>query len=58
IIPVVPPLGFDGEGKTYRVNSDHMAVAVAEALKATKVIFIATYDGLVYRADHPADAGQ
>ncbi|WP_225154858.1 hypothetical protein [Bradyrhizobium sp. NBAIM08] len=54
----MPPLGFDGEGKTYRVNSDHMAVAVAEALKATKVIFIATYDGLVYRADHPADAGQ
>lgn len=49
IIPVVPPLGFDGEGKTYRVNSDHMAVAIAEALKATKVIFITTYDGLVYR---------
>jgi amino-acid N-acetyltransferase len=49
IIPVVPPLGFDGEGKTYRVNSDHMAVAVADALKATKVIFITTYDGLVYR---------
>ena len=49
IIPVVPPLGFDGEGKTYRVNSDHMAAAVAEALKATKVIFITTYDGLVYR---------
>ena len=49
IVPVVPPLGFDGEGKTYRVNSDHMAVAVAEALKATKVIFITTYDGLVNR---------
>ncbi len=47
IVPVVPPLGFDGEGKTYRVNSDHMAVAVAEALKATKVIFITTYDGLI-----------
>jgi amino-acid N-acetyltransferase len=45
----VPPLGFDGEGKTYRVNSDHMAVAVAAALKASKVIFITTYDGLVYR---------
>src|SRR6185503_15839857 len=23
IVPVVPPLGFDGDGKTYRVNSDH-----------------------------------
>ncbi len=49
IVPVVPPLGFDGEGKTYRVNSDHMAVSIAEALKATKVIFITTYDGLANR---------
>src|SRR6266498_1241630 len=46
ILPVVPPLGFDGDGKTYRVNSDHVAVAVADALKATKVIFITTSDGL------------
>jgi amino-acid N-acetyltransferase len=45
-IPVVPPLGFDGEGKTYRVNSDHMAAALAVALKAIKVIFITTADGL------------
>jgi amino-acid N-acetyltransferase len=46
IIPVIPPLGFDGEGKTYRVNSDRVALAVAEALKAIKVIFISTADGL------------
>jgi amino-acid N-acetyltransferase len=45
VIPVVPPLGFDGDGKTYRVNSDHVAVAVAEALKASKVIYITTTDG-------------
>ena len=49
IVPVVPPLGFDGEGRTYRVNSDHMAVAIADALKASKVIFITTYDGLADR---------
>ena len=48
IIPVVPPLGFDGDGKTYRVNSDGVAVAVAEALKATKLIFITPQDGLLY----------
>src|SRR5579863_7937683 len=47
IVPVIPPLGFDGDGKTYRVNSDSVAVAVAEALKATKLIFITTHDGLV-----------
>src|SRR6266487_2011296 len=47
VIPVVPPLGFDGDGKTYRVNSDGVAVAVEEALKATKLMFIATTDGLM-----------
>ncbi len=47
IIPVVPPLGFDGDGKTYRVNSDHVAVSIAEALKAAKLIFITTNDGLL-----------
>jgi len=46
VIPVIPPLGFDGEGHTYRVNSDAAAVAVADALKAVKVIFVTTYDGL------------
>src|SRR6185503_15662102 len=49
ILPVVPPLGFDGDGKTYRVNSDHVAVSVAEALKAMKLIFITTSDGLVHQ---------
>jgi amino-acid N-acetyltransferase len=46
IIPVVPPLGFDGDGKTYRVNSDSVAVALGDTLKAAKLIFIAPYDGL------------
>lgn len=48
VVPVIPPLGFDGDGKTYRVNSDGVAVAVAEALKAVKLIFITAQDGLRY----------
>jgi amino-acid N-acetyltransferase len=48
IVPVIPPLGFDGDGKTYRANSDSIAVAAAEALKATKLIFITSEDGLRY----------
>jgi amino-acid N-acetyltransferase len=47
VVPVVPPLGFDGDGKTYRVNSDNVAVAVADALKAIKLIFITAADGLI-----------
>ena len=46
IIPILPPLGFDGEGKTYRVNSDSIALAVTEALKATKLIFFILEEGL------------
>jgi amino-acid N-acetyltransferase len=46
VLPVIPPLGFDGEGKTFRVNSDSVAVAVAEALKAVKIIFVTTCEGL------------
>ena len=45
IVPVISPLGFNGEGKTFRANSDSVALAVAEALKATKLIFI-SHDGL------------
>ena len=51
IIPVVPPLGVDGEGRTYRVNSDSVAAALATALKATKLIFITTHDGVVRGGD-------
>ena len=48
IVPVIPPLGFNGEGKTYRANSDSVALAAAEALRAIKLIFITTEDGLRY----------
>lgn len=40
IIPVLPPLGYDGRGATLRLNSDAVAVEVAIALGAAKVIFV------------------
>jgi amino-acid N-acetyltransferase len=46
ILPVLPPLGFDGDGKTYRVNSDAVAVAIADQLKASKLIFLTAREGL------------
>ncbi len=45
IIPVIAPLGFDGDGRTFRVNSDGVALEVAEALKASKLIFITNRNG-------------
>lgn len=49
IIPVIPPLGFDGDGRTYRVNSDSVALAVAQALRAVKLMFITASEGLYWR---------
>lgn len=51
IIPVIPPLGFDGDGKTYRVNSDAVALELAKSLSATKLIYITTLDGVVYQGN-------
>jgi amino-acid N-acetyltransferase len=52
VIPVIAPLGFDGEGHTFRVNSDGVAMEVAEALKATKLIYV-TEDANFTRDDQP-----
>ena len=40
VIPVIAPLGFDGDGRTFRVNSDGVAMEVAGALKAAKLIYV------------------
>jgi amino-acid N-acetyltransferase len=42
IIPIVPPLGFDGEGRTYRVNSDSIALEVAVELGAAKILYLSS----------------
>src|SRR5262249_2653654 len=44
--PVIPPLGCDGEGHTYRLNSDAVAVEVAGALNAVKLIYLAPQPGV------------
>ena len=48
IVPVVSAIGFSPDGKAYRANSDSVALAVAVALNAAKLIFITTEDGLRY----------
>ncbi|NOX99760.1 MAG: hypothetical protein GXP30_08540 [Verrucomicrobia bacterium] len=40
ILPVVPPLGYDGAGRTLLMNSDQVAISIGVALKAAKVIFV------------------
>ena len=56
IIPVIPPIGCDGEGRSYRLNSDTVAVEVARALQAVKLIYLTTFEG-VPRAVRSAECG-
>jgi amino-acid N-acetyltransferase len=46
IVPVIPPVGCDGEGHSYRLNSDAVAVEVARALQAVKLIYLTTFEGV------------
>jgi amino-acid N-acetyltransferase len=55
ILPVIPPLGCDGEGRTYRLNSDAVAVELAKALKAAKLIYLTTIDGVLVRQTDAQD---
>ena len=51
IVPVIPPIGCDGEGNSYRLNSDAVAVEVARALQAVKLIYLTTFEGVRVRAE-------
>lgn len=46
IIPVIPPVGCDGVGHSYRLNSDAVAVEIAKALRAVKLIYLTTEGGI------------
>jgi amino-acid N-acetyltransferase len=46
IVPVVSPVAFGPDGKSLRVNSDLLAAELAEALHATKVIYLTPAEGL------------
>ncbi len=50
IIPILPPIGCDGEGSSYRLNSDTVAVEVAKALSAVKLIYLTTFEGVRVRS--------
>lgn len=53
VVPIVPPVGFDGEGHSFRLNSDVVAVEVARALQAVKLIYLSTYPGIPVLGGEP-----
>lgn len=46
VIPVIAPVGADDEGRAYNINADFVAGAVAEVLKAEKLILLTNVSGL------------
>lgn len=52
-VPVISSIGVDDEGKSYNVNADYAAVAVAGALKAEKLVFVTDVAGIMRDVNDP-----
>jgi len=46
-IPVIAPIGADSEGRTYNINADWVAGAVAASLKAEKLLLLTDVRGIL-----------
>ena len=53
IVPVITPLGRGPEGELYNVNADQVAAAVAEGLKARKLVFLSNIPGVMRDPSDP-----
>jgi amino-acid N-acetyltransferase len=51
VVPLISPVAFGPDGKSLRVNSDLLAAEMAEALHATKIIYLAPSLGLEIEGD-------
>jgi acetylglutamate kinase len=54
LIPVVATIGRDPTGQAYNINADTAAGAIAEAVGATKLVYLTDVDGIRRDRDDPA----
>nr|YP_010726531.1 acetylglutamate kinase [Hypnea spinella]WDY85006.1 acetylglutamate kinase [Hypnea spinella] len=52
-IPVIASIACDSTGRTYNINADEVAGALAKALKAEKLIFLTDTSGIMYDIAKP-----
>lgn len=52
-VPIVASIGVDAAGQAYNINADHMAAALASALKAEKLVYLTNIDGLMVDPAEP-----
>jgi acetylglutamate kinase len=46
-IPVIAPIGVDGDGKTYNINADLVAGKLAQVMQAEKLMLLTNVSGLL-----------
>ncbi|HEV8297056.1 MAG TPA: acetylglutamate kinase [Acidimicrobiales bacterium] len=52
-IPVISTIGSDERGQAYNINADTVATAVAQTMKAEKLVYLTDVDGLLADVDDP-----
>jgi acetylglutamate kinase len=52
-VPVVSPVARGGDGRTYNINADEAAAAIAGALRAAKLVFLSDVPGLMRDREDP-----
>jgi acetylglutamate kinase len=52
-IPVISTIGSDESGQAYNINADTVATAIAQAMRAEKLVYLTDVDGLLADVDDP-----
>lgn len=52
-VPVITPLGRGADGEIYNINADDAAAAIAQALRARKLVFLSDVPGLLKDPANP-----
>jgi acetylglutamate kinase len=53
-IPVISTIGTDGDGQAFNINADSAAIAIAEKLRAEKLIYLTDVPGLLTDVADPS----
>lgn len=53
-IPVIAPIGVGEDGRSYNINADYVAGAVAAALKANKLVLLTDVEGIFADREDPS----
>lgn len=53
-VPIIAPIGLGDDYKSYNINADDAACAIAKSIKAEKLVFMTDIEGVCRDADDPS----